>query len=58
VIGAIGTNPTIQYVVNLPATATSLSNVSTLIHGHFNQLYVEMVGMPLIMNQMSNSANY
>jgi hypothetical protein len=56
--GATGTNPSLQYVVNLPKTATSLSRVSTLIHGQFSQLYVEMVGMPLIINQMSNPANY
>jgi hypothetical protein len=30
----------------------------TIIHGSFSQLYVEMIGMPLIMNQMSNAANY
>ncbi len=58
VSSGISTNPVIQYVTNLPSTATSLNNVSTLIHGSFSQLYVEMVGMPLIMNQMSNAPNH
>ena len=48
----------VQYVTNVSKNATSLNNVSTLIHGSFSQLYVEMVGMPLIMDQMSNAANY
>jgi len=52
------TNPILQFVTNVSKETTYLNNVSTLIHGSFSQLYVEMVGMPLILNQMSNAANY
>jgi hypothetical protein len=52
------TNPTLQFVTNVAKSVTQLNNVSALIHGSFSQLYVEMIGMPLIMNQMSNAANY
>lgn len=50
----------IQKVVSLPKTATSLSGVSHLVpaDANFTQLYVEMVGMPLILNQMSNGTTY
>ena len=58
VMNHVSSNPVLQYVTNVRQNATSLNNVSTLIHGSFSQLYVEMVGMPLIMDQMSNAANY
>ncbi|MGC2446600.1 MAG: hypothetical protein WA477_03080 [Candidatus Sulfotelmatobacter sp.] len=58
VMNHVSSNPVLQYVTNVSKNATSLNNVSTLIHGSFSQLYVEMVGMPLIMDQMSNAANY
>jgi hypothetical protein len=50
----------IQKVASLHPTDRSLSNVSTLvpIDTNFTQLYVEMVGMPLILNQMSNGTTY
>jgi hypothetical protein len=51
------TPPVLQLLKTLPKTATSLSGVSTLIGGPFVSLYVEMVGMPLIQNEMSNAAN-
>ena len=51
-------NPILQYVANVSKSVTHLDHVSTLINGSFSQLYVEMVGMPLVMNQMSNAANY
>lgn len=50
----------LQKVTSLPKTATSLSNVSKLIipSANWSELYVEMVGMPLIMNEMSNATPY
>jgi hypothetical protein len=51
-----GSPPLLQFVASLSKTATSLSNVSKMINGPFISVYVEMVGMPLIQNEMSNAA--
>jgi hypothetical protein len=50
----------LRSIASLPATATSLNNVSSLVgtHGAGTKLYVEMVGMPLIINRMSNGVPF
>ncbi len=45
-------------IASLGASATSLSNVSSLVGTGSWTLYVEMVGMPLIINRMSNGVTY
>jgi hypothetical protein len=49
---------TLTSVATLAASATSLSNVSTLVGTGSWTLYVEMDGMPLIINRMSNGVTY
>lgn len=51
----------IQKVITLPSPMQrSLSGLSHLVpaDANFTQLYVEMIGMPLILNQMSNGTTY
>ena len=49
---------TLTSIASLGASATSLSNVSSLVGTGSWTLYVEMVGMPLVINRMSNGVSY